>query len=93
MNRTVPRGYLVLTVTVGDETFTDLDVADDVSLLASIYMLEVVVLAREYYVRNLVWRSAGPKGKHKLSTVTKPPKVSVHGQNVEAVVFFFCLGS
>ena len=43
MDRTVHRGYLGLTV--GNETFTDLDFADDVSLLAS--MLEIVVLALE----------------------------------------------
>ena len=40
MDRTVHRGYLGLNV--GNETFTDLDFADDVSLLAS--MLEIVVL-------------------------------------------------
>ena len=43
MDRKVHRGYLGLTV--GNETFTDLDFADDVSLLAS--MLEIVVLALE----------------------------------------------
>jgi len=41
--RTSHRGYLGLTVS--DETFTDLDYADDVSLLAII--LEVVVLSLE----------------------------------------------
>ena len=43
MTRISHRGYLGLTVS--DETFTDLDYADDVSLLAS--MLKVVVLALE----------------------------------------------
>ena len=48
MDRTVHRGYLGLTV--GNETFTDLDFADDVSLLAS--MLEIVVLGA-YNTRKL----------------------------------------
>jgi len=39
IDRTVHSGYLGLNV--GNETFTDLDFADDVSLLAN--MLEIVV--------------------------------------------------
>ena len=41
MERTVHRG--MTSVTIGKEVFTDLDFADDVSLLAE--MLEVLVLA------------------------------------------------
>ena len=41
MSRTIHRGYLGLTV--GDKVFTDLDFADDVSLLSD--MLEILVIA------------------------------------------------
>jgi len=89
VNRTSHRGYLGLTV--GDVTFTDLDYADDVSLLAS--MLEVVVLALE-----ILQEESSQLGleinwsKTKLQafddSISHPPKVSIHGHEVDVVDSF-----
>ena len=94
MDRTVHRGYLGLTV--GNETFTNLDFADDVSLLAS--MLEIVVLALEalheessQFGLEIDWT------KTKIQVfdedISQPSKVSVLGHDVEVVDSFVYLGS
>jgi len=94
MDRTVHRGYLGLNV--GNETFTDLDFADDVSLLAS--MLEIVVLALE-----ILHEESSQLGleinwsKTKIQVfdedISQPSKVSVLGHDVEVVDSFVYLGS
>ena len=94
LDRAVHRGYLGLTV--GNEIFSDLDFADDVSLLAS--MLEILVLALE-----ILHEESSQLGleinwsKTKLQVFddnTSPPsKVSVLGHDVEIVDSFVYLGS
>jgi len=93
-NRATHRGFLG--VTVGEEICTDLDYADDVSLLAS--MLEILVLALE-----ILHEESSQIGleinwsKRKLQvfddTSTPPSKVSVLDHDVEVVDSFVYLGS
>ena len=93
-NRAAHKGFLG--VTVGEEICTNLDYADDVSLLAS--MLEILVLALK-----ILHEESSQIGleinwsKTKLQvfddTSTPPSKVSVLDHDVEVVGSFVYLGS
>ena len=78
------------------ETFTDLDFADDVSLLTS--MLEIVVLAietlhEESSQLGLEINWTKPKIHVFDEDISQPSKVSVLGHDVEVVDSFVYLGS
>ena len=81
----ISRGYLGLTV--GEKTFTGLDFAEDVSLLAN--MLEIVVLALEILHEEspqLSVETSWTKTKIPALDTHKPfTKVSVLGHDVEVV--------
>ncbi len=94
MCRTVHRGLLGLTL--GHEVFTDLDFADDVSILAE--MLEVLIMALEimHEESSQLWLGIN-WNKTKIQVfdndVSKPSRVPVLGHDVEVVDSFVYLGS
>jgi len=92
MERTVHRG--MTSVTIGKEVFTDLDFADDVSLLAE--MLEVLVLALTVMQEEAsVFRIQINRSKTKIlqvSSSTSSSTVEVADGHVEVVDAFVYLG-
>jgi len=92
-NRATHKGFLG--VTVGEEICTELDYADDVSLLAS--MLEILVLALEilHEVSSQIGLEINWSKKLQVfdDTSTPPSKVSVLNHDVEVVDSFVYLGS
>ena len=81
---------------MGNETFTDLDFADDVSLLAS--MLEIVVLALKIlHEESLQLGLEINWTKTKIQVfdedISQPSKMSVLGHDVEVVDSFVYIGS
>jgi len=92
MERTVHRG--MTSVTIGKEVFTDLDFADDVSLLAE--MLEVLVLALTVMQEEAsVFRIQINRSKTKILQVfssTSSSTVEVADGHVEVVDAFVYLG-
>ena len=94
IERTSHGGFLG--ATLGTETFTDLDYADDVALLSE--MLEVLLLALD-----VLKNEASPLGlevnwqktkiQSTIDSATLPPSVLVAGNSVDIVESFVYLGS